>query len=156
MQGDDQDQISDDGDDYKVGPGKPPRDHQWRKGQSGNPGGRPRGASVTAELRRLMAQEHGGKTIAVLVAERMVKDALSGKPGSVRELLERVDGKVTEKDQVEGAGGITALIIPPPRVTGEPQADEEARMERDRLLREAAAQAPPGTKLVIGDWPLRV
>jgi Family of unknown function (DUF5681) len=29
-------------DHYKVGPGRPPREHQWRPGQSGNPKGRKR------------------------------------------------------------------------------------------------------------------
>jgi Family of unknown function (DUF5681) len=28
--------------DYKVGPGRPPKHYQWKKGQSGNPSGRPR------------------------------------------------------------------------------------------------------------------
>ncbi len=31
-------------DDDKVGPGKPPRRTQFKKGQSGNPGGRPKGS----------------------------------------------------------------------------------------------------------------
>ena len=30
------------GDDYEVGFGKPPKEHQFQSGQSGNPGGRPR------------------------------------------------------------------------------------------------------------------
>lgn len=30
-----------DEDDYEVGYGKPPKKHQWKKGQSGNPAGRP-------------------------------------------------------------------------------------------------------------------
>ena len=32
--------VSEDG--YKVGPGRPPREHQFKTGQSGNPRGRPR------------------------------------------------------------------------------------------------------------------
>lgn len=30
---------------YEVGYGKPPKSTRFKKGQSGNPGGRPRGAS---------------------------------------------------------------------------------------------------------------
>ena len=32
--------MADDSDDYKVGPGRPPFYTRFRKGQSGNPGGR--------------------------------------------------------------------------------------------------------------------
>jgi hypothetical protein len=32
--------MADDQDDYKVGPGRPPLHTRFRKGQSGNPGGR--------------------------------------------------------------------------------------------------------------------
>lgn len=38
-------------DDYKVGPGRPPREHQFRPGQSGNPKGRPRRDALAADLK---------------------------------------------------------------------------------------------------------
>jgi hypothetical protein len=41
--------------DYKVGPGRPPKEHQWKKGQSGNPKGRKRKKpSLLPELKEIV------------------------------------------------------------------------------------------------------
>ncbi len=139
---------------YAVGPGKPPREHQFKKGRSGNPGGRPKGTSVTAELRRLLDEAHNGKAIATLLAERMVRDALAGKAGAAKELLDRAEGKVTERVEVQGGGAYVVLNVPAPKVIGESEEDYAARMKQQAKL--AAEHAPPGSKVIAGDWPLRV
>lgn len=49
--------------DYEVGYGKPPKASQWQKGQSGNPGGRTKGAKG---LRTILKEEvHAKQTIRV-------------------------------------------------------------------------------------------
>jgi hypothetical protein len=78
----------------------PPEAYRWKPGQSGNPGGRPRVESITAKLRRVLEQEHGGKAIADLVAERIVKEALSGKFPFAKELLDRLEGRVAETHDI--------------------------------------------------------
>lgn len=87
-------------DGYKIGPGRPPREHQFKKGNRANPGGRPKGQSITARVRRVLEQEHNGKALMDLLAERLVKEALAGKFAFVKEVLERIDGRVTEKHEV--------------------------------------------------------
>src|SRR4051812_46940766 len=86
----------------KVGPGRPPKEHQFKPGTSGNPGGRKKGETFKARLRRILETEHNGKEIADLLMERLVKDALSGKLGHLKELLDRTEGKVTERVELVG------------------------------------------------------
>jgi hypothetical protein len=44
-------------DHYKVGPGRPPREHQWKPGQSGNPKGRKgKPQPIEPEIKNLLEQ----------------------------------------------------------------------------------------------------
>ena len=94
--------------------------YRWAKGQSGNPGGRPKGRGVTAALRDLLTQSHNGKRIADLVAERLLKEALSGKPAALQMLLDRTEGKAAERLQVKAETRQLVFHIPPPRAIGSP------------------------------------
>ena len=69
---------------YKVGYGKPPKEHQWKKGQSGNPSGKKRKASkaanakplldyVVEELLESVSLTIGGKTKKIPVAQAFAK-----------------------------------------------------------------------------------
>jgi hypothetical protein len=71
----------------------PNRDSQFKPGQSGNPGGRPKNASVTAILREKLAAEDGGKMVAEAIAEVVLQQALNGNFRFCRDLMDRIDGK---------------------------------------------------------------
>jgi len=75
--------------------------HQFPKGQSGNPAGRPKGRTVTAELRKLLETEVGGKSTREQLAEILVNKALSGDYKFILEVLKRVDGNTFEEEAVE-------------------------------------------------------
>ena len=77
----------------------------FRPGQSGNPGGRPKGRGVTAALRRLLEQLHNGRPLEELLAERWLREALAGKPAYLQMLLERTEGKTPERHEVAVARG---------------------------------------------------
>lgn len=107
---------------------KPP----WPKGTSGNPAGRAPGSSVTARLRAIAEAVSlggkpipGGKTVADLVAETVVREALKGDVRFVHLFLDRTEGKVPDT---------------PPQGDGATQAD----LVRDFLANERAGAKSKG------------
>ncbi len=85
---------------YQVGYKKPPKDTQFKKGQSGNPKGRPKKKKVTLaediykELQELMViKEHGEtKTVSKLEAliKKTVNDALNGDKAATKLVINEV------------------------------------------------------------------
>lgn len=80
----------------------------WKPGQSGNPAGRPKSdLCITSLVKELLEQDAGqGKTNAQLVAEAIVKLAKTpdarGYVPTVKELLDRIEGKVADKHILGG------------------------------------------------------
>ena len=82
--------MSQDQPDYEVGYGKPPKASQFKKGQSGNPRGRPRKQpkDVAAHMAELLAENRtvrvDGKPVRMsgeeLIARRLMEKALKGDP----------------------------------------------------------------------------
>jgi hypothetical protein len=69
----------------------------FQKGQSGNPGGRPRSAILSDAYRRRLAQvdesDPERRTFAEIIAAKMVFRATNGDPVAAREIADRVEGK---------------------------------------------------------------
>jgi hypothetical protein len=93
-----------------VGHGRPPREHQFQPGQSGNPSGRPRGAknesTILREiLARKIAHRSGDRVRKITVLEgillRITDDALRGSIKSAAFLLNRFAALVSGELQVQ-------------------------------------------------------
>lgn len=71
---------------------------QFKKGQSGNPGGRKKGSSVTAILNRKLDElDDKGVSRAEKIAEVIVREAEGGDYRFVDMLLNRTEGKIPDK-----------------------------------------------------------
>jgi hypothetical protein len=91
-----------------VGYGHPPREHQFKPGQSGNPRGRPKGAKNESTilhelLNRKVTLTEGGKSRKVTILEamfvRFAEDSLKGNTKSAAFLLNRYGTMVSGEIQ---------------------------------------------------------
>lgn len=74
---------------YNVGKRKPPRQHRFKKGSSGNPKGRPKGSrniatEIKRELKRSVTVKEGGVTKSIpkgmAIAKSVVAKSIQGDP----------------------------------------------------------------------------
>ena len=84
---------------YPVGRGKPPQKTQFKKGQSGNPKGRPKGSknfksTINTELNRKVAVNEEGRrkriTKREAIAKQLVNKAAAGDPKAIPVLMREV------------------------------------------------------------------
>ncbi len=80
-----------------VGYKSPPREGQWKTGQSGNPGGRPKWKPIHEGLLHLVTPEVGE-----VLASKLIVEAGRGNMTAMNILLDRLEGKV-----VQAVGGST-------------------------------------------------
>ena len=102
---------------YEVGYRKPPKATQWKKGQSGNPKGRPKGtknfySDLSEELAEMILVNEGGQRKKLskqrAVIKQLVSKALAGDMVASRTVLTLVatvlEEKNREKDEDRLAG----------------------------------------------------
>lgn len=104
--------------------------YKWKKGQSGNPGGRPKkGICLTTILKDVLRTIHTGdkqkRTFAELIAIATATQAIKGNPQALKIAWERMEGRLAQP--IEGS----SPDKPPIRITILPADDvaaEEARL----------------------------
>jgi hypothetical protein len=89
----------------KVGPCNPPKPHRFKPGQSGNPNGRPKSKPITAAIKKLLDKNDGAALLAIAAAS--IEKASEGDHRHLKEILDRVEGKVLDK--VEHSGNIHSV-----------------------------------------------
>lgn len=102
--------MSDGTNEKKVGYGNPPDHSKYKPGESGNPGGRPKGSkSWQTVFKNEIFSEIGLKEQGVELkvtkleafAKRLVSDALSGNPRALGELLRQINLHVSDPSGAE-------------------------------------------------------
>lgn len=101
----------------------------WKKGQSGNPNGRPRKeicltSLIKEELEQVMQTDDGPRTKAQILAKNIVSKAAKGHNVAMKEVLDRIDGKVADKLEMNA------------------KVSDDTQREEDRTVDEAIAGMP--------------
>ncbi len=110
-------------------------DFQWKKGQSGNPGGRPK-RDFAAEFARRILEANGDEKLLNKYAAGFVKQLCRGNAYTFKELAERGFGKLVEK-RINADGGQQDF-----QDTDESSLNERiAKIERDLGLARAIDEA---------------
>jgi len=74
---------------------------QWKPGESGNPGGKPKGKSITAELRKLLDKGTTSEELAQILLDMAKTKTGRNQLDALKEVLNRSDGKVPDTHKIE-------------------------------------------------------
>lgn len=101
----------------KTGRPLPPVDKRWKKGESGNPRGRPKKQDnltslLREEIDKMCPADREKRTWKELIVRATLQLAMKGNATALKEVWERLDGKTLQsgKLQLGGADGKEVLI----------------------------------------------
>lgn len=83
---------------------------QWKKGQSGNPGGRPK-HDFAAEFARKVMEAQGNEALLSLYAQGFAGQLCKGNAYTFKELAERGYGKLKEPIELNGSAELIERLI---------------------------------------------
>ena len=126
-------------DQYEVGYGKPPKETQFKKGQSGNPSGRKKKPipkslheAIVLELADVVTIRENGKTVKIpkyeLLAKTIINDAIKSEKGNSRKV---VIEQMFKTDVLEYKDMLVKRAI-----EAEPEIEPEQRAECRKFLDE--------------------
>jgi hypothetical protein len=128
--------------DYEVGYKKPPEDSRFKKGESGNPNGRPKGiknlkTDLVEELQEKIAAREGDRSVEIskqrLIVKTLVTKTLRGDPRITNTLVNLIsrlfdlDGTVAETDQSLSADEQEALAVLEARLLRKAKTDLDSK-----------------------------
>jgi Family of unknown function (DUF5681) len=131
----------------------PPVETRWKKGQSGNPGGRPKkkplsdayrkslSLVITPEMAKEMRLPAGiaGMTIADVIAMGQAMAAIKGSTIAAREIADRIEGRVDVSEEERNPGPMIVVIhAPRPNREG---FEAELRLKREAIAVKALPSA---------------
>jgi hypothetical protein len=71
----------------------------FQKGQSGNPGGRPK-LLITDAYQQQLTQIKKGRSYAELIADAQIKKAMKGDTAAAKEIADRTEGKARQQSEL--------------------------------------------------------
>ena len=88
----------------------------WKKGQSGNPKGRPKKADcltslLKEEIEKVDPEDKDGRTHMEMIVDATMRLAKNGNATALKEIWERMDGKVRDKLELTGGAELVQRLI---------------------------------------------
>ena len=85
-------------------------EYRFKKGESGNPGGRPKGMSIEAQLSKRLADGESGEKLVDSLITVALRQALNGDFRFWNSIIERIDGKVADRIAGPDGSGLTVIL----------------------------------------------